>query len=266
MKKIFELILNFKTILKYGFARFDEDRYQKKCLQNFGKLQLPTIDLSDISTRNYEEIYPYSFLDGTSMLTDIFLLRTLAQQLPDCHYLEIGSWRGESLANVAQVAKSATSITLSAKEMNKLGFSEKFISNHGIFTKDLDNVSTYYENSHTFDFKKLEDKFDLIFVDGDHTHIGVFNDTKKVFNLRRDNNSFIVWHDYGYSAETVRYSVLHAILAAIPVEKHKNLYHVSHTACAIYCENILLDSHTTHFPSTPNKVFKVNMSFERFKI
>lgn len=263
MKKLIELVMHPARILRYGFARFDEDRHQKVCSEVHAMTQLPTLNLADLATRSDETIDPFSFLDGTSMITDIFLLKTLARKFNNCTYLEIGSWRGESIANVAKVAASCTSITLSADEMRAMKFGEKFIACHGIFSKGIGNIKTHHANSHTFDFKSLNEKYDVIFVDGDHTYEGVLNDTKKVFELRKDKKSFIVWHDYGYSSETVRYSVLNAILQGIPKEKHKHLYHVSNTMCAIYCEELDLPAQLIEFPTMPDKTFRLELKITR---
>ncbi|MBL7898450.1 MAG: class I SAM-dependent methyltransferase [Crocinitomicaceae bacterium] len=265
MNKLLELIFNPGKILRYGFARFDEDRHQKMCAEKYNKKQLPTVNLAELAASRSETIEPFSFLDGTSMITDIFLLKTLARKFSNCNYLEIGSWRGESIANVSSVAEKCTSVTLSPEEMRTMNFGEKFISCHGVFSEGIKNISTYHANSHSFDFKSLNEKYDVIFIDGDHSFAGVLNDTRKVFDLRKDKKSFIVWHDYGYSAETVRYSVLNAILQGIPEDKHKHLFHVSNTMCAIYCEDLNLNVQYVDFPTMPDKKFKIELSFSEFR-
>ena len=85
-----------------------------------------------------------------------------------------------------------------------MGFDQKFVDVHAIFYKDYPNVEKVEANSHHFDFGTLNEQFDLIFVDGDHSYEGVENDTRKVFPLRKDSKSVIVWHDYGYNSEDVR--------------------------------------------------------------
>jgi hypothetical protein len=265
MKKLIKLLLNPKKIIRYGFVKFEEEEHEKVCFTKYGVAQIPTIDLNKFANMDGEVIEPFSFLDGTSMITDIVLLKSLARKFEKCNYLEIGSWRGESIANVASVAEKCTSVTLSELEMRDMNLGQKFIDSHGLFSKNIPNIITHKANSHHFDFNSMNEKFDLIFVDGDHTFAGVLNDTKKVFDLRRDSNSFIVWHDYGYGAETVRYSVLNAILEGIPKDKHKHLYHVSNTMSAIYCEQKVDEIYLTDFPTKPNKTFSVKVSFKKME-
>lgn len=99
----------------------------------------------------------------------------------------------------------------------------------------------------------------------DHSYEGVLNDSKKVFSLRKNEKSIIVWHDYGSSTEIVRHTTLKAILDGIPKDKHHNLYHVSNTMCAIYIEKIDLLTYYTKFPSFPNKVFSLKIRAKKLK-
>src|SRR5690606_20830304 len=123
---------------------------------------------------------------------DILMLKSLAKRFDECSFLEIGSFRGESLAGVADIAKDCTSITLSDEEMRAFNLGEDFIKVHGLFSKNKENITTYRGNSLTFNFEALNKKFDLIFVDGDHSYNGVMQDTKNVFKLLKNENSIIV--------------------------------------------------------------------------
>ncbi len=262
MNKLKFIKLLFKqpiSILISGFNGLQESEFRKSLLKDYNIERLPTIDLLELFPNFEEELSTYSFLEGTSLITDIMLLKKLARSHPECNYLEIGSWRGESIMNVSEVAKHCTSLTLSPEEMKEKKFSKGIIDLHAVFSKNAKNISEILHNSQTFDFSKLAQKFDLIFIDGDHTYKGVLNDTAKTFNLRKDSSSVIVWHDYAFSTETVRHSVLKAILDGIPREKHSNLYHVSNTMCAVYIENKKFSSYPTVFPTFPNKKFSVQI-------
>lgn len=256
------VLLNFKAFLKYLF-RFTEEQNSKGNLEKKGyENGLPVIDILDILHSLDETVHTYTYLDDTSHVTDILLLKVLAKNFRSCDYLEIGSWRGESIINVADYADSCLSLSLSDEEMRKLGFRKKQIDLNRFFIKNHPKITHIEENSQTFDFSLLNKKFDLIFVDGDHHFTAVVKDTQNAFRLLKDNNSIIVWHDYGNSFESIRWEVLDAIIEATPPDKRKNLYRVSNTLCAIYIEKSF-SATVAEFPETPNKVFKVNLTSER---
>jgi predicted O-methyltransferase YrrM len=201
-------------------------------------------------------------LDGAASPLDMAILKNLARQIPDCCYLEIGSMRGESIANVATVAKECTSISLSPEEMEKLGFSEGLIRFNNYFSHGLKNVIHIAHNSLTFDFTKLKKKFDLVFIDGDHYDASVKTDTQNAFSILRDDNSIIVWHDYGLSAGNIRWSVLAGILDGTPKDKRNNLFHISNSICALYT-NRSFDSIHDLQPEIPSKNFSIRISLKK---
>lgn len=133
----------------------------------------------------------------------------------------------------------------------------------GCFQIILAILQKLKKNSLTHDFKELNKKFDLTFVDGDHSYKGVLNDSKKVFPLRKDEKSIIVWHDYRFKAEDVRNNTLKAILDGIPREKHGNLYHLSNTMCAIYIEDVDFKTSEIKFPIYPDKIFSLKIKAKR---
>lgn len=259
--KVFFLIIRQPSLLN---RIVDDNDVNKKEVINKYNLQngLMQIDISDLIPDFDENIEPYSSLDGSSTVLDFALLKALAKKSSKCNYLEIGTWRGESVANVASVAEKCITINLPDEEMQRKGMSQKYIDLHRFFSKQLLNVKHIQANSLTFDFNSLNEKFDLIFIDGDHHYESILSDTRNAFKLMRDNKSMIVWHDYGNSPENIRWDVLKGILDGTPTEKHKYLYHVSNTLCAIYfTENIV--AHKAEYPQIPNKHFQINIKVRK---
>ncbi len=220
---------------------------------------LPLVDIQTIDPGFSETVENFSFLDGGSLPTDIALLKNLCRRFASCSCFEIGTWRGESAVNMADVAEVCYTLNLSEKEMKESGLNRKYIDQYAFFSKGRENIVHLKGNSLTYDFESLGRKFDLIFIDGDHHFESVRNDTHKVFKHLVHEKSIVVWHDYAYNPEKYRPEVLAAILAAIPSEFRKNLYHVSNTMCALFIrENFTVS--TLIPPTSPNKAFKIELN------
>lgn len=244
-----------------AFARLanDESVWQAQVVRKYGKnMGLASIDLLDLLPGFEETVTPFAFLDGGSLPTDLAMLKGLARRYSGCKYFEIGTWRGESASNVASVAQEVTTMSLPPDDMRKMGLSEDFVKIHGVFSKNLPNVRHLQHDSLTFDFKPLTGKFDVVFVDGGHNYQCVRSDTENAYPLLRNDDSVIVWHDYGWNPESVRWEVLGAILDGTPPELHGRLYHVSNTICAIMTRRELKSSYHI-FPRWPNKRFQLDI-------
>lgn len=240
----------------------DETEFENTLKKKYGIVEFPTIDIDFLFNSEPIEITDYTFLEGGSMITDLVLLKKLAAQFPACNYLEIGSWRGESIVNVADAPNTTcTSINLSPEQIIAMGLPEKYANEHGCLIRGRENIKTIYANSQIFDFSSLDQKFDLIFVDGDHKYDAVKSDTINVFKLLKDENSILIWHDYGYDPVTPRFSVIQAILDGLPAIEHQNLYHVSNTMCALYSKKDLT-SYIQRKSDLPSKTFNIKIEIK----
>lgn len=209
---------------------------------------LPCIPIQHFLPAEGMEVKPYAFLDGGSLPTDLALLKSLSFRNKVQDYLEIGTWRGESVANVAATGARCITINLPDEEMRKMGLDEDYINMHRYFSEGLPNVEHLQAHSHHFDFDSLHKKFDLIFIDGDHHSESIRKDTITAFNLLKDEHSVIVWHDYALGPETPRFEVLSGILDGCPADCRKHLYHVSNTLCAVFTRESCVSR-----PLQPNK-------------
>jgi predicted O-methyltransferase YrrM len=226
---------------------------------------LPTVNLLDLFPDFAEEVTPFTYLEGGSPALDLGLLRRLARQRPGTNYFEIGTWRGESVANVAAVAAHCYALTLSDVEMRAAGWGEEFVATARCLSNGIPNITHLLHNSRTFDYAPYAGKMDLVFVDGDHRYEGVLADTRNAFRLLRDKDSIVVWHDYMRSPERdIVWELLAAIMDGCPPERRRDIYHVSNTLCAV-CLPAAFRPAARHwkFPARPDKVFRVGIAASR---
>ena len=266
MRRINKTLKAIKAVLANPWLLnkiLEDDSVWKSFLEkhNYPKDGLPVVELDALSPGFSEILETFAFLDGGSLPTDIALLKLLAKRFSSCQYFEIGTWRGESVANVADVAEQCFTLNLSKKEMLEKGLTEKYADLHGFFSKNRKNIVHLEGNSMTFDFGGLNQKFDLIFIDGDHHFASVKKDTENIFDYLVHDKSIVVWHDYAYHPEKMRPEVFAAIWEGTPPAKRKNLIHVANTMCAVYLPKATM-GHPLETPATPVTKFKISLNTE----
>ncbi len=260
MKKLIRaLIAILKNPYLLNNVLSDDSVWKKYMIKNYELNEgLPLLDINQLCPNFSETLECFAFLDGSSLPTDIALLKSLSKKFEKCNYFEIGTWRGESVVNVAENAAECYTLNLSKQELLSMGISEKYADMHGFFSKEKENITHLTGNSLTFDYKSLNKKFDLIFIDGDHHYTTIKSDTENIFEHLVHDDSIIVWHDYAYTPEKLRPEVLAAILDGTPSEYRKYLYHVSNTLCAVFIRNEY-PTRVLEAPVTPDKIFTVTL-------
>ena len=139
MKQIKIILRILETILSNPLAItrvLDDDSYYK----NRGYQKLPTIDLLTLIPDFSETVNPVSMLSNGSSIMDYALLRALARMYSPCRYLEIGTWRGESIANVSPIAEECYSIDLPKEDVN---IREDRLDNIHFFFKRFNKCYSY---------------------------------------------------------------------------------------------------------------------------
>lgn len=252
-----KIISFFKVILKKAYVNKTN---RKKLIKKYGlKNGLPVIDFLEIFPNYNEIIKPLSFMPGgSSRVIDYALLKGLARKFEKCRYLEIGTWRGESIACVASIAEECVSISLSEKLMRDYGLSDEVIKNSRVFSKNYPNINHIGADSQTFDFSTIG-KFDLIFVDGDHSYESIKKDTENIFSLLKDEKSVIVWHDYLWDNGQIRWETLRAILDGTTEEIRSHIYHISNTKSAVFINGRFKTKSMPKFQEL-NKAFEIKLS------
>lgn len=263
MNKIKKLTKALGRIIKHPYllnlVLQDEDSNKEEVLRKYHLADgLPVLEINELFPDFEGVAKPYAYLSGATMPIDIALLRALAKRYAVQDYFEIGTWRGESVANVADVASRCVTFNLPKEAILELTHNPLYADLHGFFSNGMDHVEQVYGDSQSFDFGPYLGKFDMVFVDGDHHYESVKKDTETAFKLLKNGHSIVVWHDYGLDPETIRWDVLSAILDGTPSEKRENLYHISNTLCAVYLPE-RFPTHKLVPYETPHKYFEINI-------
>ena len=131
----------------------DEGSNKEDVIRKYGLADgLPVIEINELFPDFHEIAKPYAYLSGATMPIDIALLRALAKRYAVQDYFEIGTWRGESVANLADVAEHCVTFNLPKEDIVKLTDNQFYADLHSFFSKDLGNVEQLYGDSQTFDF------------------------------------------------------------------------------------------------------------------
>lgn len=248
-----------RLILKSLYHGMAEYQSKKICSDTYDQANgLREVSIHDLFKDFNEEIDPFSHLYGTSMPIDLAVIKKIVKEKGKCDYLEIGSWRGESLANIAPHCNRCVSISLSDDDMKRLNIDDRTISMQRFFSKHISNIEHIGADSTTFDFSSLG-KFDVIFVDGDHRYEAVKRDTENAFSLLRDENSIILWHDYTKHYEQINWEVFAGILAGTHPDKRSKIHHITNTLLAIY-SNKSYPTKEYIFPQIPDKIFSLKIT------
>jgi len=238
----------------------DEDSWQSYVAGKYGMPDgLPVIGMEQLTDREHASLGPVTFLDGGSLPTDLMLLATLAEGISGCRYFEIGTWRGESTAVMAARCTSCHTLCLTDEEMRTMGMHERTIQSHGMFSRELENVTQHRGDSRHFDFSTAGQPFDLVFIDGDHHHDSVVSDTRNVFSHLVHDRSIVVWHDYGFHPDKVRFEVMAGILDGAGAERSGRIYHVAHTKCAVFTGQEHA-SRPPEFPAPPAETYHLEIT------
>jgi predicted O-methyltransferase YrrM len=238
MNKISKLLKALSLILQKPYllnnVLKDEIVFKADFQRAFPTTAFKQIRLVDLMESDEVCITPYAFLSGSSLATDFALLQLLCRKYQVKDYLEIGTWRGESAANVAAYVDSVTTFNLGDAQLLSLGLEKNYVDSHRFFSKDIPNIQHVFGDSQTFDFDQLDKKFDLIFIDGDHSTEAVKRDTENMLSYLKNDQSIMVWHDAKVDTEYPRYEVIMGIYQALPLDMQQRVYLVENSLCAVY--------------------------------
>ena len=209
MNKLHKLTKALGRIIRHPYllnlVLQDEDSNKEDVIRKYGLTDgLPVIEINELFPDFHEIAKPYAYLSGATMPIDIALLRALAKRYAVKDYFEIGTWRGESVANLADVAEHCVTFNLPKENIVNLTNNQLYADLHSFFSKGLTNVEQLYGDSQAFDFEPHLGKYDMVFVDGDHHYESVKKDTETAFQLLKRERRIILSHPQHLDPETLR--------------------------------------------------------------
>jgi hypothetical protein len=203
-----------------------------------------------------------SFLDDTSTIPDLLLLVGLMTRFPSGRFFEVGTLRGEAAIAVAEVAQSVVTLSLPDESLAAQGSDVSFIRAHRAFSTGHPRIRHLLDDSRTMDLGPFQGWADVIFIDGDHRYDAVECDTRRFWNVRRSEESIVVWHDAFVTALQPRWEVLAGIAAGLPADRRAGLVHVSNTMCVAWLPDAA-QLPTVELSYVPRLAFRAAVELER---
>jgi hypothetical protein len=201
----------------------------------------------------------FSFLDDTSTVLDLLVLRGLMACRPGGRYFEIGTFRGESALAVADIACEVVTLSLPDSQLTARSAHRSWVAAHRTFSEGHPRIRHVFADSATFDTAPYEGWADVLFIDGDHSRQAVEADTRRYWRVRRPRTGAVVWHDAFLTPLLPRWEVLAGIAAGVPPECRRELVHVSNTLCVAWLPNAAAFP-TVELSYTPRLAFAVDVS------
>lgn len=204
-----------------------------------------------------------TFLAGGSGLLDYIFLKAVMIKLGLKTYLEIGTWMGESIVAVSEVAEKCYSISLPDDDKKVVDYFKDILNKSNFsryFSRGRENIVHFYGDSKTFDFSIIKDKVDLVFIDGDHSYEGVRKDTENIFNFVDVENTIVIWHDFKDIRNKYIETTVQAIFDALPANLHSKIYAVDANYCGVYIPDKYLGFFDTE--EKQNVIYSYNISIK----
>ena len=172
-----------------------------------------------------------TFIPGGSGVLDYMFLKQIALISKCKEYMEIGTYIGESINIITDCCEKLYSVTLPKESVKSYFINSK----NPDYMERLSNnkkITHYYMDSKLFDYSKHADTIDLYFIDGDHSYMGVYRDTRNIFRVKKED-AIVIWHDFKLGQNEYRAEVISAVYDVLGKD-FENVYVTDNNMCGIY--------------------------------
>ena len=178
-----------------------------------------------------DSLSAFTFLDDTSTVIDLLLLRGLVRRYGARTMLEIGTFRGESALAVATAGADVVTLSLPDETLLGLGAQRSWVEAHRTLSAGHPRITHLFGDSAVLDTQPYNEWADILFIDGDHSRTAVEADTRRFWSTRSRQAGVVVWHDAFSSPLVPRWEVLAGIAAGVPHAHRSGLVQISSTLC-----------------------------------
>lgn len=230
-----------KNICRLGHENSEIEIYNQDTLDTLPEkvvsdLNKRTIDLGNFLFTSGKQFScrDLTFIAGGSGVLDYAFLKMVAQVARVKEYLEVGTYIGESINILTDCCEKLYSVTADKDDTYSMkNFCRRYnIPDYSERLAQNEKIVHYYGDSKKFDFSKHASTVDLYFIDGDHSYMGVYNDTKNIFQHKR-KDAIVIWHDFKMADNKYRVGIVKAVSDALG-DEFKNVYVTNNNICGIY--------------------------------
>jgi predicted O-methyltransferase YrrM len=235
-----------------------EEAFQREATALFGGVPR-SVPFEGFLTPSGDALSAFTFLDDTSTVADLLLLRALVGRYGARTMLEIGTFRGESALAVASAGASVVTVSLPDEVMLAGRAERSWVDAHRTLSTGHPNITHAFGDSAVLDTSPYREWADILFIDGDHSRRAIEVDTRRFWDTRSRRVGAVVWHDAFFSPLVPRWEVLAGIAAGVPAAYRSQIVHVSNTLCLAWLPDA--DSLPTVSRSyVPRVVYSVNVA------
>ena len=207
-----------------------EEAYQREATALFGGVPRSVPFEGFLNSRG-DALSAFTFLDDTSTVADLLLLRALVSRYGARTMLEIGTFRGESALAVASAGANVVTLSLPDEVMLARNAEPSWVEAHRTQSAGHPNITHAFGDSAVLDTNPYREWADILFIDGDHSRGAIEVDTRRFWDTRSRRVGAVVWHDAFFSPLVPRWEVLAGIAAGVPAVYRSQIVHVSNTLC-----------------------------------